>query len=82
MIAIPVSELRDSLHDELASQVDWQDRLDDFGAPRWKLEQVRDAIDELSQACDLADLEEELAELSLDEVAAIRAADRLGIWDV
>lgn len=82
MIAISVSELRDSLHDELACQTDWRDRLDDYGAPRWKLDQVSDVIDELTQAVDLADLEEGLAELSPDELAAIRAADRLGIWDV
>ena len=82
MIAISVSELRDSLRDELACQVDWHDRLSDFQAPHWKLNQIRGAIDRLNQACELAELEDEPAELTLDELAAIRAADQMGIWDV
>jgi hypothetical protein len=50
MIAISVSELRASLHDQLACQVDWLDRPDDFEAPRWKLDQVSDVIDELASS--------------------------------
>ncbi len=78
---VELAQVRHALRAELRVTREWFGKLWDFGAPEWKLEQVRELVDDLEIECVVADLHV-LGELSEADCEAIINADHAGLWDV
>lgn len=80
MLTIHLDDCRAALRAELRVTEDWYEALDEFGAPRWKPEQVQELVDDLEIEVGLADLDE-YGELDGADCEAIMVADHSGLWD-